>query len=398
MGRQLALQAIAFGLLSYCSACKPKQSLLDASQIAGERQGQRPSNTSTPTIGSTQIDNAETAPASYLLSADDVIKLRPLVEPYRQPRATNPGGNYTQNFATYRTFAETQLNRIMSLPALTPGRRIRVNIADNDQVNAFAGGYQDVTINSGTVRAIDSTELLAVLCHELAHTARNHSVKAIAYQDSGALASDATRFYDARAAYFKTAYNDATQAYTHDVIGYRKVLALWNVMEPRFDFYVKRQESEADILGAAICGRLGMPLDTYISALLGFLTAGDAAAATHTSSDAKTADQLDTGDKFTLDPDNLTAYLFRQDSHPSNAERRSQLLRLKSSVSDQFDPSQRLYADWTQGYAHAVQGLGLTGLSLADAAQNNTITVRTDNGKIIKIQRPTLCGPSLSRP
>jgi Zn-dependent protease with chaperone function len=329
-------------------------------------------------------------PTTYLLSSDDASKLTPIVEAYRQPAYADPAASFTQKFERYRAFTEGFLNRVMALQPLAPGRRIAVHIADDNQVNAFAGAFQDVTINSGTIAAADGVQLLAVLCHELGHSARNHSVKTVDYESQAGFVDAINAYAEAREAYFKRSYNEGTQTYTHDVAGFQQVNKLWQAIKPRLDLFAKREESEADVVGAEICGHLGMPTDTYINALATFLSAGDAADAANAGADAKTVDQIDAGDRFQLDKDSLGSFLFPSDSHPSNEERKVQLTRLRSVVGAHYEQAP-LFDEWKSGYQGA-KGLGLAGLSLTEAVQQNVVTVQTESGKSIKIKLPHLCG------
>ncbi len=410
MRRPIISLVLGLGLVAASQACKQKVQTVDASQSEGFRKGERrvetgadalpggggkssgggtgggPAGTNGPGAGATND-----APQSYLLSSNDADKLRPIVEKYRDPEFQDTPGTYTQNFEKYRRFTEDFLNRAMGLQALLPGRHIVVHIAEDQQVNAFAGAFQDVTINSGTISAADNMQLLAVLCHELGHSARNHSMKSVDFQTTTDIANDLAKFYDGREAFLKKQFDEAAGTYTHDARAYAEVAKAWRGVEPRLSKFTKRQESEADIIGAEICGHAGMPTDTYVESLSGFLSTGDAVDAQN-GGDAKTAAQLGDGEKFQLDKDYLIAYLFPQDSHPSNGERREQLLRLKGVVSDHFDQTARLFTDWKQNYQGAAQGLGLTGRSLADALAGNVKVIKTESGKTIRIKRKHLCG------
>lgn len=368
---------------SGAAGCKPpakKSSQKDGARASGGQAGRSMDATS---LGS---------PDRYLFNADAARTIAPLVDAYQKPGYKDDPETYSTEFGPFRTFTEKFLNDVMALEDLTPGRKIEVEVMDADYLNAFADGFQRVVVTLGALRAVEAVPMLAVVCHELAHSSKNHSQKRVAYEEIE-LKAETDVFYNEAEAYFGKTYDKAKKRYKHDLAAYTQVRKLWDALTPRLAEVSKRNESEADILGGMICGELGMPPDDYERGHREFMTLGDQLDAQGSKPGRiRSAADLKDGDVGQGTVADLFQLLFPRDSHPSNAERDAQLKRTRDVYAAHFDKTRQLYKDWLREYERTTKGMGLTGFDLRELSRAQSKSSIIFNGEAVEIFRPTSCG------
>jgi Zn-dependent protease with chaperone function len=336
---------------------------------------------------------AEAEARGYMFSTDDVEEITQLVEPYVSPGGSPSIDDESSDFGDVRGYVEEFLNRALAIAPLAPGRTVTVHVLDDDAINAYADGYQNVEVNTGYLKNIDAQPFLATLCHELAHSAKNHVVKRIDFQLAAGLTPDLNAFDEASKAFFAKQYDTAKGVYTHDVDGWRRVDALWQKVAPRIGAFSKRTESEADIVGAMICGQLGMSPDRFIDGYREEAQVIERIYGRSSRDDVTGPAQLKDGETFKFPSDAMFTFLFPTDSHPTDDERESQLKRLEPIIQRHYDESQGFYQEFLAEYQRRARGVGL-GLADANAqdwtllTQQHVVTSTTSEGRSVRFLRP----------
>lgn len=329
----------------------------------------------------------------YLFTLDEAKAIKTLVEPYRKPDFDESDATYSSDHELFRKFAESYLNSLFKLPALQPGRTVTVQITDQEFVNAFADGFQRVVINAGTLKAVDSKALLAILCHELAHSTQNHSVKRHDFEEADATRAKLQAFYDAGDEFLSKTFDEDKSTYKHDSAAYQKILPLWEKAKPVLGSFQKRKEGEADIVGGMICGQIGMKLDEFKAGQANFFAIGDRIDAELQTAGTVEPKDLTDGETFDIELEDLIPFLFPRDSHPTNTERDQQLARTAEAITAHYDPTQRFVMDFASQY-DAARGFGLAGfqaLSIQELIVRQIKSVKTSKGRTVRLHRGTSC-------
>jgi Zn-dependent protease with chaperone function len=338
---------------------------------------------------------AEAEARGYLFSTDDVEDIQTIVEPYQSPGGSATIEDVSSEFGDVRQYVEEFLNKALAIEPLRPGRTVTVHVLDDDAINAYADGYQNVEVNTGYLKNIDAQPFLATLCHELAHSAKNHVVKRLDFQLAAGLTADIAAFDAESKAFFEKQYDAAKGVYTHDAAGWRKVDALWQKIAPRVGAFSKRTESEADIVGAMICGHLGMSPDRFIEGYREEAQVIERIYGRSSRDDVTGAAQLKDGETFKFPSDAMFSFLFPVDSHPTDDEREAQLRRVEAIIQRHYEEGQGFFSEFVAEYQRRARGIGL---GLTDATdwsaltQQHVVTATTSEGRSIRYVRPVRVG------
>lgn len=287
----------------------------------------------------------------YILTHADAEKLRsPLVLAFvPDPLPKTPDVPSYQGLEAFRGFVQEFLNRAMLLPALAPGRRLSVFVEDDPTINAFADGYQRIVVQRGAVEGMDQASMLELLCHETAHSTRNHVAAQVPIADQvfGTKA--------APSAAYESVMNEANAylnqqtvngVYTHAKASYAAIQQRLLAVVAPYNTANKRSESEADIVGAFTCAQMGVSPAAYLSA---FKRGSEIIAASMAG--VKSPESIADGTKLQVPPgemENFFYYLFYLDTHPTHEERIEQISRLTDVIQKEFKPSPPLIAEWKQ--------------------------------------------------
>ncbi len=288
----------------------------------------------------------------YLFQPADLDKLTALVLKYPKPEFEPfPDTKLSTKYGEYRRFFQEQLNQAMKLKKLAPGRTFDVRIIEDDSMNASADVFQVVRINTGYITYGTLDSFVSTLCHEMAHSTRNHP--AIPRPD---IVLD---FFKKSDEYYTKTYNFELETYRHDRAAYLALRAEWDAgVDRAASNYLKLAESEADIVGAMICAVMGMPPHAFIKGYreekarngTGIIPGEESHAngfdlalglADITVEDGK---DLTDGFETKLGYGELDRFLFPVDSHPGEDERIEQLERVIAKIDPYFDPSGKTYA------------------------------------------------------
>lgn len=289
----------------------------------------------------------------YLFQPGDFDKLSALVLKYPTPDFEPfPETKLSKKYGEYGSFFQEQLNQSMKVKRLAPGRTFEVRIIEDESLNASADVFQVVRINTGYMVHGTVDSFVSTLCHEMAHSTRNHP--SIPQPDV------VLDFYKKTDEYYVKTFNFELNTYRHDRTAYLALREEWDGdVAKAASNHSKRSESEADIVGAMICAVLGMPPSTYIKGYreekarngtgivpgeegktngMGLLGLGLADIAVE---DGK---ELTGGFETTLEFGDLDRFLFPLDSHPGEDERIEQLERVVAKIDPYFDQSGKFYA------------------------------------------------------
>ncbi|SMF74162.1 M48 family metalloprotease [Pseudobacteriovorax antillogorgiicola] len=277
----------------------------------------------------------------FAFSMDEVKSLGPIFEEQLSESLEESDDG---QFQDVELRIEGLINRALEAPDLQPGRQMKVVIQEND----FPGAntlINILTIRSATLSSnFDNKSRLAVLCHEIGHTARNHSDK---YTDK-VIESGGDPYNRFSQMPDFTSYQQATLSgttYTHDSERYKKVIATWENFSKDLSEFKQRQEFEADIIGAAICGKMGMDAATYHASIITFLKKAYDIASGDSSSSSEPEDfQLELESQERVDLYYRT--LFAIKSHPSNEERDLQLKEVESALDGYWDADAPFYEEF----------------------------------------------------
>lgn len=345
------MTCVGFSVLTACGAEKYNKRTKSKSLPASYQPIDVPNASDDATASEDPAD----LPVYMLKRADAELVASQIVLPFEaMPSAENAVSPLSTSFEIFRTFVEDYLNSVMKIPALDPGRVFRVYTINDDAMNAYADGYQRIKINRGAITLLTQKQMLAILCHEMTHSGRNHDVKTNELADSifGTDTTPVPEFDEISKSidsYLNAQFNPSTLVYHHD-------LAKYNDIRKKFDEYVtnfvnssKFFESEADVGGAMTCAKLGMQPKDFAAALVGALNTAEASnQASVNPNDLKDGDELHF-DTLAQANSLLSNYLFPMSSHPSSAERDSQINRLMDIIEVQLDVSATNYQQWIDG-------------------------------------------------
>lgn len=193
----------------------------------------------------------------HLFEPGDFDVVTSLVLPYQKPDADiDELTNASKRYDDYRKFLESTVNQGMLAEKLAPGRKFTFTVLEDPEINAFADGYQQLFVNTGFLEKVSIDTFMAAVCHEIAHSARNHGAVTDVFKEQDAQ----QKVYE----YFDKQYNFETNVYTHDKTAYAALRGNWDIYSKDLSVEERRQESEADIIGGMICGTMGMPYDRYL--------------------------------------------------------------------------------------------------------------------------------------
>ena len=342
-----------------------------------DNAGQVPPGDANP--GATAQDPANLP--SYLLTQADAAAVGQLFQPYQPPNWQPDALTSAPAFESIRGTTEAFLRQALAIPGLQPGRQLKVYIIDNQDPNAFADAHQRVAIYTASIKIGQPPGLLAVLCHEMLHAARNHSMK---FDEFFSSTPDVMQARQVTGSYAEAHYNEATGIYRHSVSDYRLARQSWDLVSPKIAAFQKRLESEADTFGGMICGQLGMPAAAYTANIIGFLrtseAAANASAGLHLSSTSP-ADDMQDGEELQIPSADLMSFLFFISDHPSNEERSAQLQRLQGEIA-KHQTNAPFAAQWNSIYAAAASGL-----TLADVVISPVVKLTTSKGRVVVYKR-----------
>jgi Zn-dependent protease with chaperone function len=338
--------------------------------------------------GDGQGSEAEPPLAAYMVTTGEIDTLLPIVQAYMPVDLAPEPVTSAAEFESARKYIEKTLNGIMSLKPLAPGRKIKAFVAGDPVVNAYADPWQQVVVNSGLLQKSSSAAaVMFVLCHELAHSAHNHSYYLLEGFTTGQSGELYTRYKTAAENYLRETFDPQSGTYVHDAAGYARV-------KPIFDDYAAwkspldlTQEAEADAIGALICATAGMKPEEFSAGLKAFVDA---------SKESREDEQADaqgivTDPKDLADGDSievpsmqfLEQFLFQAPTHPSHSERLQQARQLTKKVAKFHDGSATQYKSWRDGYETVKRSFA--SLSLAEPR-----VIVSKRGAVIRIP-PRAC-------
>ena len=292
----------------------------------------------------------------YLFTLSEAMQIMELVESYIPTDFDMfEGATAAANREELRAYFQSFLGTMMMLQGLAPGRDLDVMVSDSNIPNASAAGQQ-IIVNEGMLMVANSKSLLGVICHEIAHSAKNHSQKS----QAGQVFSDLDAFVQSAAfnSYMNAAYNGTT--YTHIKADYDALRKSWDVIAKKPSDYSRRQESEADIVGGMICAHLGMSGDDFYQnqALLRKELEG-------AQGEIQSAKKLADGTQIPVSQaqiqDFVTQFLFPIESHPTPMERDAQIMRTKPAIDKFYDQESPLFTGFVEQLDQLNPALSLVG-------------------------------------
>jgi len=391
---RFAIVAVISGV--FLVACQPTQQTTrnkqPASKIDPCKQANPPKSCGLSSGGGTSTDGGDDNDdpvnlAPYLFSLAEAQAIKDIVEPYED--ISGGGGDYTSDskFGNMERFVQDFVDDAMRIKGLDPGRSFKVTVISDPSVNAAADHLQNIIINAGAIKQFSSKSMLSTLCHEIAHSTKNHSYKGIVLEKKDGIEKKILNFEQEYSDYINDTYDSETEVYRHNKTKYTRLAKLWKVIAEYREPIWKRDESEADIVGGMICGHLGMSSTEYKNAF----DAGIGKLSDGAEGESITADDLKDGDELDIKEDESDAlfyFLFYFDSHPKHKERSAQLTRVEKAIAKHFAKND-LYKDWSTGYKDA-GGLNLTGLEPDFSPK--MIVKDLGDGRVVKIPRnPTSC-------
>jgi hypothetical protein len=294
------------------------------------------------------------APANlpdYLFSTNQAKAFGPLVLAY-EPASRKPEGvAQSPRYENLTSFIEGFLGQAMRLPELSPGRTFDVSMIEAADINASAFNQQ-LVFNSGLADSVDAISFAFVLCHESAHSTRNHSKAVERLLGSSGLDSPAADGIEKEI----TAYLNSqvrNNVYFHEAAKYQPLRSRWDQLTRDFSKAQKRLEAEADVIGTKICALLGfdpVAITGAAKSLLGSMRS------TTDMDLSKDAQYKIAG----ITRNDLGLILFPIHSHPTSAERVQQLNLVEPILEKK---SNLLASEWQANYKRLA---GKSPMALAD--------------------------------
>lgn len=269
-------------------------------------------------------DSAGSDPTQpYLFSLSDAQAITELVLPYEPASASDVTDPQDATENANREFIAGILDEMMALKPHAPGRDFTVVVSADTTPNASALN-QSLVINKGIIEFAPSLSLAMVICHEVAHSTRNHGsltetfIKE--YESKNKAASD--ELDAATIALVASAWNKSTQIFTHTPEDYQRVKPIWDAFWSGLTVNLKKLESEADIVGGRICANSGFStaeVEDGFNQLFDLFSGISSKEVKYGSYPVK---EQDLG-KF-------LQTIYSEDSHPTDQERRQQITRVKA--------------------------------------------------------------------
>lgn len=289
--------------------------------------------------------------AAHLFTLKAAEEISPLVMPYKQSSTKAQSATQDATLNAQRDFISETLNDMMDLQQHKPGRDFTITVTSDPVPNASALN-QSVVVNKGIIDFTSNLSLAMVLCHEVAHSTRNHSSRAEAqmqeYENKNKTKSD--KLDAAIAKLVAENYNKTTKIFSHKKTDYAEVKPIWDDFWNDFVTFQKRFESEADVVGGRICANAGFSAEEVEE---GFTTmfkkfASGASVAKSISDKDYTVEEAAIGE--------LLHDIYGTNSHPTDAERTEQIERVMTVFEE---GSNKTIADrWKKDFP------GKSGLSL----------------------------------
>lgn len=319
--------AVVVTSLLFQPACGDKEESTDRSKNYGTTpDGERGNPQQNPENNPTDSATTGSDPSlpSYLFSLADAQGISELVLPYVQSSTKDQteAQDATQN--ANRDFIAGILDEMMNLKPHTPGRDFTVVVSADTAPNASALN-QSLVINKGIISFAPSLSLAMVICHEVAHSTRNHSSQSEKFMTEYEIKKkSAAEKLDAE---LKTlvarVWNKDTQKFNHTTADYDKTKPIWDVFWGDFVIYLKKFESEADVVGGRICANSGFSTTEVED---GFNKLFDLFA-------GMSPQPMKEG-IYPVKESELGKFLqsvYGSDPHPTDAERRVQISRVKTA-------------------------------------------------------------------
>lgn len=299
---------------------------------------------------------------SYLLThaAAEALIAKPFLSAKTLPNEIEkPSITSAANGKAVEDFLRNFIDDVVDIKELQATRDIKTRLIDDETLNAAMDGWHRMTVNSGIVTAEDTeSALLATICHELGHSARNHGYFSyFPEKDSqpGIVAAEGVLVEMTE--YWQGQYSDGV--YRHDQAKYQELWEKWKKVEKAYSADTKRMESEADAVGTYICGHLGLSVDEMIESEGRVL--GEDSPFDLEPTDLQDGDEVDVDNEI----DFVFTYLFPSDSHPQPSERLAQLDRLADVLAPKDAAEPGMYRRWQEDYPVArEETLDAMGLSL----------------------------------
>ncbi len=303
----------------------------------------------------------------YLYTAKEACNIKPWALSFK---ASNGDAGETRQemkgSEEIRAYMEDFLNRAAKIDALKPGRKFHVRIMEDDDQNAYADGRQNIVINSSFLKnKTDPEHLLGVLCHEMSHSLRNDASGLEDYYDNVLIDDPAKNpkakaFYDKADAYFVKTYDDKTSTYTHDKAAFDAINPEFKQYKKAFWVFSKRVEATADVIGGGFCVSIGMKPASFRGTF-------EELKADEDKVEYRSTAQIQDGESFEIPPDQVFAWVFSDDSHPSYVERIDEIKRVAGFLGEHVSEDTKLMDEWNQKFPALLKKAGFgQGVALTD--------------------------------
>lgn len=326
--RYLTFMVFTSAMAAALAACGSGEQANNRSNAGGRNAGTGPSSKAGSANNATDDDSTTSGGtgtlAPWLFSLTEAQAINPLVLPFEAASANDNAPPQSSSLTRQKNFISEILSDIMVLPAHSPGRDFKVTVTDDDSPNASALN-QSLVINKGIMEFAPNLSLALVICHEAAHSGRNHSAKAEAqiqeYENKNKAKADAldTALQDL----VETNYNPGTEKFTHRQSDYDRIKPLWDAFWGDFTNYQKRFESEADIVGARMCANAGFTQSEVVEGFTSLFKLFQGLTQKKLSPGTYTVREEEIGD--------FLHSIYSDDTHPTDREREDQILRVKQA-------------------------------------------------------------------
>jgi hypothetical protein len=331
-------------------------------------------------------DKDEVGLEPYLLTRANVEDLlqQPFLDKIDMPdELSRPKNKMVAGGESMQSFLSGIMQDMLTVEELNADRKVKLTVTDDDEPNASMDAWYQAIVKTGMFAPGTDDSLLAVLCHELAHGARNHGYYLYFPDEDLQPATVAvSEFLDETGEYIDDTYKDDT--YIHDRDRYEDLWKRWKKLHAGYSAESKLSESEADVVGAHICSHLGLSPEKFGKSLYDAFTSMDDGSRGISKFDLPDGEEVTIEDSNPTDMFNM---LFPTDSHPTADERHEQLKRLADHIRAKDPAKPGLIKTWRKDYPPLRKQFSGSGLTLTDqAGQYRVIGYRAD-GTPIKIRQ-----------
>jgi predicted Zn-dependent protease len=288
--------------------------------------------------------------AAHLFTEQDAKEISPLVMAYKQSSTKAQNATQDASLNSERDFIKETLDAMMELTSHSPGRDFTITVTGDSAPNASALN-QSLVVNKGIIDFASNLSLAMVLCHEVAHSTRNHSYRAEAemqeYENKNKTKSD--KLDSTLAELVAKNYDKEKGIFSHKKEDYQKVKPVWDAFWDGFIGFQKRFESEADVVGGRICANSGFTADEVEQGFITLFAKFGGSTATKSIDDQQFPVQQD-------EIGQLLHTIYASSSHPTDAERSEQIARIRPAF--QEGASKTISDRWKKSFP------GKSGLSL----------------------------------